>query len=91
MCSRPRSLTLTFRFRRAMQRRALWLAEDAARELPNLSLENALQLVRLFAARESPKFEPAAQRWLVRYLTERTPGLEDPAKVTATSPSIRRG
>ena len=33
------------RFRRAIERRALWLAEDAARELPNLSLQDALQLV----------------------------------------------
>jgi hypothetical protein len=28
------------RFRRAIERRALWLAEDAARELPNLPLED---------------------------------------------------
>jgi hypothetical protein len=33
------------RFRRAIERRALWLAEDAARELPNLPLEDLLQLV----------------------------------------------
>jgi hypothetical protein len=33
------------RFRRAIERRALWLAEDAARELPNLPLEDALQRV----------------------------------------------
>jgi hypothetical protein len=32
------------RFRRAIERRALWMAEDAARELPNLPLEDALQL-----------------------------------------------
>jgi hypothetical protein len=30
------------------------MAEDAARELPNLSLENALQLVHLYAERDSP-------------------------------------
>jgi hypothetical protein len=53
-----------------VQRRALWMAEDAARELPNLALEDALQLVHLYAERGSPKFEPAARRWLVRYLTE---------------------
>ena len=29
------------RFRRAIKRRALWVAEDAARELPNLSLQDA--------------------------------------------------
>jgi hypothetical protein len=40
------------RFRRAIERRALWMAEDAARELPNLSLDDALQLVYLYADRE---------------------------------------
>jgi hypothetical protein len=70
------------RFQRAIERRALWMAEDAARELPNLPLEDALQLVHLYAERGSPKFEPAARRWLVRYLTEGTPGLADVAKVT---------
>jgi len=30
-----------------VERRALWLAEDAARELPNVSLQDALQLVNL--------------------------------------------
>jgi hypothetical protein len=64
------------RFRRAIARRALWLAEDAARELPNLSLQDALQLVYLYAERASPKFEPAAMRWLERYLTEGTPRLK---------------
>jgi hypothetical protein len=48
------------RFRRAIERRALWLAEDAARELPNLPLEDALQLVHLYAERGSPKYEKAA-------------------------------
>jgi hypothetical protein len=57
------------RFRRAIERRALWLAEDAARELPNLPLEDLLQLVHLYAERGSPKYEKAAIRWLERYLT----------------------
>ena len=48
------------RFRRAIERRAVWLAEDAARELPNLPLEDALQLVHLYAERGSPKYEKAA-------------------------------
>ncbi|MGH3136535.1 MAG: hypothetical protein ACRDPV_08595 [Gaiellaceae bacterium] len=82
------------RFRRAVERRALWMAEDAARELPNLALEDALQLVHLYAERGSPKFEPAARRWLVRYLTEGSPSLRDVAKVTASlagSASSRTG
>ena len=36
------------------------MAEDAARELPNLPLEDALQLVWLYAERGSPKYERAA-------------------------------
>ena len=51
------------------------MAEDAARELPNLSFEDALQLVHLYAERGSPKFERAALRWLERYLSEGSPRL----------------
>ena len=71
-------------FRRAIERRALWMAEDAARELPNLPLEDALQLVHLYFERGSPEAEPAARRWIVRYLSEGTPSLRDVANVTAT-------
>ena len=35
-----------------------------------MPLENALQLVRLYAERGSPKYEKAALPWLERYLTE---------------------
>ena len=56
-------------------------AEDAARELPNLSLEDALQLVHLYAERGAPKFERAAMKWLARYLEENSPTLEQFAKV----------
>jgi hypothetical protein len=69
------------RFRRAIERRALWLAEDAARELPNLPLEDLLQLVHLYAERGSPKYEKAALRWLERYLTEGSPRLRHVAEL----------
>lgn len=72
------------RFRRAVERRALWAAEDAARELPNLPLEDALQLVRLYGERGSPKFERAALRWLERYLIEGTPSLQHLAEITTS-------
>lgn len=71
------------RFRRAIERRALWAAEDAARELPNLPLEDALQLVHLYAERDSPKYERAALRWLERYLAEGSPRLRHFAELTA--------
>jgi len=71
------------RFRRAIERRALWLAEDAARELPNLLLEDLLQLVHLYAERGSPKYEKAALRWLERYITEGSPRLQHFAEITS--------
>ena len=58
------------RFRLAIVCLALWAPEDAARELRNLPLEDALQLVHLYAERGSRKYEKAAMRWLERYLTE---------------------
>ena len=60
------------------------MAEDAARELPELPLEDALQLVHLYAKRGSPKYEKAALRWLERYLGEGTPRLQHFAQI-ATS------
>jgi len=57
------------------------MAEDAARELPHLSLEDALALVHLYAERESPKYEKAALRWLERYLAEGSPRLQHFAQV----------
>jgi hypothetical protein len=71
------------RFRRALETRALWAAEDAAREMRELSLPDALQLVHLYAERESPKYEKAAMRWLERYLVEGAPRLGHFAEVTA--------
>ncbi len=76
--------TPTFASAERIERRALWVAEDAARELSNLSLEDALQLVHLYAAeRESPKFEKAALRWLERYLAEGSPRLQHYAEIVA--------
>jgi hypothetical protein len=60
------------------------MAEDAARELPNLPLEDALQLVHLYAERGSPKYEKAALRWLERYITEGSPRLQHFAETTAS-------
>jgi len=66
-------------------------AAKLAEELPNLPLEDALQLVHLYFERGSPKAEPAARRWLVRYLSEGTPSLRDVAKVTASLASASAG
>jgi hypothetical protein len=52
-----------------------------ASELPNLPLEDALQLVHLYAERGSPKYGKAALRWLERCLTEGSPRLQQFAEV----------
>jgi hypothetical protein len=44
---------------------------------------DALELVRLYAEKESPKYEKAALRWLERYLVEGSPRLRHFADVTA--------
>jgi hypothetical protein len=71
-------------FQRALKNGNLWVAEAVARELPKVSLEDALKLVHLYAAKESPKYEAAAMKWLRRYLNESSPTLDNVAKVTAS-------
>jgi hypothetical protein len=66
------------------------MAEDAARELPNLSLRDALQLVHLYAERGSPKYEREALRWLERYLTESSPRLGHFAEMTSSLAKLAR-
>jgi DNA-directed RNA polymerase specialized sigma54-like protein len=68
-------------FKRALDRGNLWIAEAVAREMPQVSLEDALKLVHLYAEKESPKYEAAAMKWLRRYLDERSPTLKNFAKV----------
>ena len=58
------------RFQRALDRGNLDQAEHAARELGWLSLVDALALVVAYARTGSPKFEPAAVRWLARLALE---------------------
>jgi len=59
------------RFQRACDRGQVLQAEMAAREMGRLSLIHALALVVLYARTGSPKFEPAAVRWLALALEGR--------------------
>ena len=61
-----------------------WLTYRNTLHTPcTLPLEDALQLVHLYAERGSPKYEPAAMRWLSRYLEEGTPRLQFFAEIAA--------
>ena len=59
------------RFKRAIERRSLINAELAAREMTQVSLEQALQLVILYAEQGEERFEKAAVRWLGMLLLEK--------------------
>ncbi len=52
------------RFRRAVERKSLFNAELAAREMGRLDLEDALSLVLLYARADDPRFDRAATRWI---------------------------
>jgi hypothetical protein len=55
---------------RAIERGNLVVAEETAREVGRLTLEEALRLVFLYAEKDPVRYERAALRWLDRYLTE---------------------
>src|SRR4051812_46336446 len=59
------------RFSRAIERRSLINAELAAREMAQVSLEDALALVALYAEQGEDRFERAAVRWLGRLFLEK--------------------
>jgi hypothetical protein len=55
-------------FTRAIENGNLVIAEATAREITNLTLEEALRLLFLYAEKDPVKYERAALRWLARYL-----------------------
>jgi hypothetical protein len=67
-------------FQKALQRRNVLAAVAAARELPQLNLQDALELTFLIA-RKGPRRHPrAAARWLQRYLEKHPePTIEEAA------------
>jgi hypothetical protein len=73
-------------FWRAIGNQNVVAAEAAAFEMKQkhpLPLDFAIALVHLYADRRDPKFEPAALRYLARYMAEETPSLADVAGAAA--------
>lgn len=73
------------RYRRALERRHIFGAEIAAKEMAFLSLRDALGLLALYAAEDSPKFGNAATRWLGRLALESDDLSLDNAQLTAAA------
>jgi hypothetical protein len=57
-------------FQRAIQRRNVLAAVAAAKELPQLGLDDALELTMLVARKDPHRHERMAARWLLRLLEE---------------------
>jgi hypothetical protein len=79
------------RFSRALENRNLRGAEDAARELGRLALEDALALCVLYRQCAPARYERAAVRWLERYMAERRPSLEDVGLAVGALSELRNG
>lgn len=63
------------RFRRALLTGNLTLVDAAARELPQIGLEDALRILVVMAAKGDARFDRAAARFAARVTIERRLGL----------------
>jgi hypothetical protein len=78
-------------FKWAIERGNVLIAEMAAREVGNLTLTEALDLLALCAAFEAAKYERAAIRWLGRFVTELAPTLLRAQVAVAALSELRGG
>lgn len=71
------------RFRRALLTGNLAVIDAAARELPQVSLEDALRILVVMAAKGDERYERAAARWAARVTAERRLGMDESRRVLA--------
>ena len=62
-------------FRTALKHGSWQMIRDAARELPRLSLDDALVVTLLCLTKEPARFERLARRWLEKFIDEAQPEL----------------
>jgi hypothetical protein len=72
-------------FKKALQRGNAVAAEAAARELPQLSLVDALELTLLIARKDPRRHQRVAARWLLRFLEEHPDVTIEEAALAASS------
>jgi hypothetical protein len=77
------------RYRRALERRHIFGAEIAAKEMAYVSLRDALGLLALYAAEDSPNYGKAATRWLGRLALESDDLSLDDAQLAAAALQAR--
>jgi hypothetical protein len=79
------------RYRRALERRHIFGAEIALKEMSYISPRDALGLLALYAAEDSPKLEKASIRWLGRLALEsKDISLQDLELAAAALSSLQR-
>src|SRR4051812_36804504 len=69
------------RFRRALLTGNPSVIDAAARELPQISLEDALRVLVVLGKTRDPRYDRAAAKWAARVTAERRLGLDDARKV----------
>jgi hypothetical protein len=72
-------------FQGALQRRNVLSALAAAKDMPQLSLADALELTVLVARKDPRRHQRVASRWLLRYLEEDAHATIDEAALAAAS------
>src|SRR5437899_460164 len=77
------------RFQRAIQRRSIFQADLAARELGTLSLSDALALCLLYEAEDDQRFERAFRRWLSRVRRDKALRHEHVELLSAAAGALR--
>lgn len=78
------------RFRRALLSKNTRLIDEAARELAQVSLEDALRILVVLAEKRDERFERAAARFAARATTERRLGLAESRYVLALAEALPR-
>ena len=64
------------RFRRALLSGNMTIIEGAARELPQIALEDALRILVVMARQHDDRYPRAAAKWAARVTTERRMSVE---------------
>jgi hypothetical protein len=78
------------RFRRALLTGNTLLIDAAARELPQIGLDDALRVLVVMASKRDPRFERAAARFAARATQERRLDLAGARYVLALAESLPR-
>lgn len=76
------------RFRQALLTKNVTIIDAAARELPEVELEDALRILAVLAQKHDPRFERAAARFAARLVLERSLSPSEGHRVLALAEAL---